>query len=555
MSAGRRGGGRVLCFNRLVGRLGRGTLIAGSLIASLAACGGSKDPSAADPPHFVADSGGIDHRYEGDFQYFVGGGVAAFDCDDDGRSDLFLAGGSAPAALYRNDSPTGGALRFTALASPVTDLSGVTGAYPLDVDSDGHVDLAVLRVGEDVVLRGLGGCRFESANEALGLEDADSWTVAFSATWEGSSDLPTLAFGDYLASDRQSCEDSRLLRPAPDDGRYAAPVALAPGYCTLSVLFSDWGRSGQRDLRMTNDRHYSRDGADQLWRVAPGEAPVLYTEADGWRPLRIWGMGIASTDLTGDGRPEVFLTSQGDNKLQTLAEGSNGPVYEDVALDRGATAHRPFTGGDVLPSTAWHAEFADVNNDGFADLFIAKGNVEAETGYATRDPSNLLIGQADGAFVEGAEDAGIVGYDRARGAAVVDLNLDGLLDLVVVNRVAPVAVWRNTGHGDAARPEPMGSWIAVRLRQPAPNLDAVGAWVEARVGDRTTVHEVTVGGGHAGGQLGWIHVGLGDADEADVRVTWPDGRTGPWMTVPAGEFATIERGATSATPWTPEGQR
>ena len=153
----------------------------------------------------------------------------------------------------------------------------------------------MLRVGEDVVLRGLGGCRFERANEALGLDGADSWTVAFSATWEGSNDLPTLAFGDYLAPDRQSCEDSRLLRPAPDGSRYAAPVALAPGYCTLSVLFSDWARSGQRDLRMTNDRHYTRDGTDQLWRIAPGEAPVLYTEADGWRPLRIWGMGIAST--------------------------------------------------------------------------------------------------------------------------------------------------------------------------------------------------------------------------------------------------------------------
>ena len=58
----------------------------------------------------------------------------------------------------------------------------------------------------------------------------------------------------------------------------------------------------------------------------------------------------------------------------------------------------------------------------------------------------------------------------------------------------------------------MGSWVAVRLHQPAPNVDAVGAWVETRVGDRTTVHEVTVGGGHASGQLGWIHVGLGDAD-------------------------------------------
>ena len=196
---------------------------------------------------------------------------------------------------------------------------------------------------------------------------------------------------------------------------------------------------------MTNDRHYYRDGTDQLWRVAPGEAPRLYTEADGWRPLQIWGMGIASEDVTGDGYPEVFLTSQGDNKLQTLADGPAHPTYEDIALPRGVTAHRPFAGGDVLPSTAWHAEFADVNNDGFLDLFVAKGNVEDQPGYATRDPSNLLLGQADGTFVEGAEAAGIVRYDRARGGALVDLNLDGMLDLVVVNREEPVTLWRNTG--------------------------------------------------------------------------------------------------------------
>ena len=434
---------RSLWFNPLVRGLRRRArtvgLASSVTFGAVTACGGgSGGPSAADAPHFVADSGGIDHRYEGDFQYFVGGGVAAFDCDDDGRSELFFAGGSAPAALYHNESPTGGAFQFTSLPSPVTDLTGVTGAYPLDVDGDGHTDLAVLRVGEDVILRGLGDCRFERANEALGIDGGDTWTVAFSATWEGANELPTLAFGDYLAADRESCEDSRLLRPEPDGGRYAAPIALTPGYCTLSMLFSDWSRSGRRDLRLTNDRHYYRDGSDQLWRVAPGEAPQLYTEADGWRPLQIWGMGIASEDLTGDGHPEVFLTSQGDNKLQTLADGPTRPAYEDIALARGATAHRPFAGGDVLPSTAWHAEFADVNNDGFSDLFVAKGNVEAEEGYATRDPSNLLIGQADGTFVEGAETAGILSYERARGGALVDLNLDGLLDLVVVNRVEPV---------------------------------------------------------------------------------------------------------------------
>ena len=266
-------------------------------------------------------------------------------------------------------------------------------------------------------------------------------------------------------------------------------------------------------------------------------------------------MGIASEDVTGDGYPEVFLTSQSDNKLQTLADGPSRPAYEDIALDRGATAHRPYTGGDILPSTAWHAEFADVNNDAVADLFVAKGNVEAQEGYATRDPSNLLIGQGDGTFVEGAEAAGIVDFDRARGGALVDLNLDGLLDLVVVNRVEPVAVWRNVGAADGddagTASEPMGSWAAVRLHQPAPNVDAVGAWVEVRAGDRTTAHEVTVGGGHAGGQRGWIHLGLGDADEADVRVTWPDGEVGPWMALPIDGFGVVERGATEVEPWTP----
>jgi hypothetical protein len=269
---------------------------------------------------------------------------------------------------------------------------------------------------------------------------------------------------------------------------------LTPGYCTLSVLFSDWARSGERDLRMTNDRHYYSDGSDQLWRVVPGEPPRPYTDADGWRPLQIWGMGIASQDVTGDGTPEVFLTSQGDNKLQTLDGQPGQPTYRDIALRRGVTAQRPYTGGEVLPSTAWHPEFEDVNNDGFVDLLVTKGNVEAQPDYATRDPTNLLIGQADGTFVEGAEAAGIVNYDRARGAAIVDLNLDGLLDIVVVNREAQPLLWRNVGGGDAAQPAPMGHWVALRLRQPAPNVDAIGAWVEVRTADRTLVREVTVGG-------------------------------------------------------------
>jgi len=247
----------------------------------------------------------------------------------------------------------------------------------------------------------------------------------------GNDPLP--AFGNYVeldARDQQTgaCSDHALLRPAGAVG-YAAPAALTPGWCTLSILFSDWNRSGGADLRMTNDRHYCRDGEEQLWRIAEGGTPRPYTHEEGWQQMRIWGMGIGNHDLTGDGLPEVFLTSQGDNKLQTLVEGPEARNYRDIALQAGATATRPFAGDVALPSTAWHAEFQNVNNDGFVDLFIAKGNVEAMPDYAPEDPNDLLLGGADGTFTESAAVAGIVNFARARGAALADFNLDGLLDL------------------------------------------------------------------------------------------------------------------------------
>jgi hypothetical protein len=99
----------------------------------------------------------------------------------------------------------------------------------------------------------------------------------------------------------------------------------------------------------------------------------------------------------------------------------------------------------------------------------------------------------------------------------------------------------------------MGHWLALDVEQPAPNVDAVGAWVEIEAQGRTWLREITVGGGHAGGESGPIHVGLGDATEADVRIQWPDGETGPWMRVEADQLATIRRGATEATRWRPEG--
>jgi hypothetical protein len=535
----------------LVGVLG--LVAAGVVLIYRGSPPGPASLAADKAPHYIeqAVAAGVSHAYEGDFEYFVGGGVAAFDCNSDGLPELYIAGGSAPAALFVNRSAAGGALRFDPQASPATDLTAVVGAYPIDIDGDGVTDLVVLRRNGNVLLRGLGDCRFEGANRRWSFDGgANNWSTAFSAKWDPGSAWPTIAVGNYLAEESSagsiSCADNQLFTPAANGAAFAPYVALSPGWCTLSLLFSDWDRTGRRDLRVTNDRHYYSDasaGEEQLWRVASGQPPRAYGADDGWRTVRVFGMGIASFDITGDGFPDYYLTSQGDNKLQALADGPAQPTYEDVALRRGVTATRPYEGDTTMASTAWHDEFADVNNDGLIDLYVSKGNVEAQPDLAARDPSNLLMGQVDGTFVEGAMDAGIVDYARARGAAVVDLNNDGLLDLVAVVRRENVRLYRNVGRGSADAPVAMGNWMDLQLAQAGGNRDAIGAWLEARVGERSMLRELTVGGGHASGQLGFIHFGLGAATSAQVRVTWPDGEVGPWLAVAANQRLLIHRDA------------
>ena len=368
-------------------------------------------------------------------------------------------------------------------------------------------------MGENLLLKGGPDCSFAPFPHNLGVAGGTRWTTAFSATWEAGNGLPTLAFGNYVGrrdpkGPFEACDTNMLWRPA---GKvYGDPIDLEPGHCALSILFTDWGRKGRQDLRVSNDRHYYvRGGEEQLWAMEP--VPRLFTREEGWKRFMIWGMGIASRDISGDGLPEVYLTSMGEQKLQSRDTGTGAPTYVDATYERGTTAHRPWFGDDGRPSTGWHADFGDVDNDGRDDIFIAKGNVEQMPSSAMKDPNNLLMQQADGRFAEKADDAGIATTERSRGAVLADLNLDGLLDLAVVNRRAPVEIYQNVT-SDA------GNWLLLEVLQPALNTRAVGAWIEVRSGERTWHREITVGGGHASGAAVLHHFGLGEADPVELRV-------------------------------------
>ena len=536
-------------------------------------------PFAGDIPilHEEAAAAGIDHSYTGPWEFFVGGGGAAFDCNDDRFPDIFLAGGKGEGAFYANRSQAGGRLSFEKVPQNLDpkDLQNVTGAYPLDIDQDGRQDLVLLRVGGNILLKGLPECRFEKANFPWNFDGGRAWTTAFSAIFEPGATYPTLAFGNYVdraapGSPWGTCADNVLIRPkkagdgsetkggAAEAGRpdYSEPFALSPGYCALSMLFTDWNRSGEPSLRITNDRQYYRGGEEQLWRVEPGRAPRPYRKADGWQHLSIWGMGIAEGDVDNDGYPDYALTSMGDTKLQFLdREFEDAPTYRDEAYQRGATAHRPYVHDAGKPSTGWHAGFADFNNDTALDLFIAKGNVEAMPDFAAYDPDNLLMGGFDGRFTEVGDQAGVSLPTKGRGALIADFNLDGAADLLVVNRGQKASLFRNLGGKADFGTRPLGNFIEVKLAQTGANRDAIGAKLAVKIGAKTLNRTIRVGGGHASGISGFVHVGLGTAERAEIRVQWPDGEWSHPYRVFADNFVLIDRGADAARYWYPDADR
>ena len=367
----------------------------------------------------------------GSYEFFVGGGVAAFDCDEDGLPGplprRWLAAGRP---LSATTAPTAVRCRFERRSSEATDLTEVTGAYPLDIDGDGHDRPRRPARGEDVLLRGLGDCASSAPTRPGASTAADDWTTAFSATWEP---------GEHLAD----AGLRRLHRPRDDDGHLALcaseplscgrratasasrrPRPSTPGRCALSMLFSDWDRSGRRDLRVSNDQHYYYDdGEEQLWRMTPGEAPRLYARDGGLGASPASG-GWASPARTSPvtAIPEVYLTSIGSNRARdarrwsaTTRRTRTSPHDRGVSVDA-----RRAIGEPIYPSTSWHPEFDDVNNDGRSTSTSPRATSTPSPTTPREDPNELFLGLPDGTFRSGRRDgSGILDTLRTRGAALV----------------------------------------------------------------------------------------------------------------------------------------
>ena len=304
----------------------------------------------------------------------------------------------------------------------------MTGGYPLDIDNDGIMDIVLLRVGENVVMRGLGNCQFERANEAWDFNGGDAWSTAMAATWEKDAAWPTIAIGNYIDRKEEmspwgSCTDNWLHRPDAsgtrlrraagaeaqllravdavhrlEQFRHARPCASPT---TANIMKAGRSRCGA----WSQARRRSSIPKPRAGSICASGAWALRATIS--MPMAIRNISSPAWPTTSCRRWPLFRQT-----------ASRSPPTRTSPIAKGVTAHRPYTGGDLRPSTGWHTQFEDVNNDGLVDLLIVKGNVAKMPDFAEKDPNNLLLQGADGKFTEAGDKAGIASFARRPGRRI-----------------------------------------------------------------------------------------------------------------------------------------
>jgi hypothetical protein len=498
------------------------------------------------------------------------GGCAFGDYDGDGLPDLYVTS-SVPSWGKKNEKSCGTLYRNLGRGrfEDVTQRAGIhacglgMGAFWVDLDGDGLLDLYLTTVGPNVVYWNRGNGTFEEGKNT-GLEDPLFSVGAAFLDYDGDGALDVVV-ANYLDStpEWEAAQPQFELR-VPEDyrgqpsrlyrnegGRRFRDVTEQAGLAmksqdtkTLGVAVLDYDGDGRPDLFFANDRasnrlfHNRGDGTFEETTAEAG-AGVLGEHARA-------GMGIAVGDPFGAGRPSVFVTNFG-GEPNSLYKNVEGQLFEDAGVSSGAASIG-------LPFVRWGTHFADFDNDGWPDLYAVGGHlaprivrmvghyrsgkakyVEAgDPAYAQR---TVLLHNRAGKFEEWAS-AGDLATARmaGRGSAVADIDNDGDLDLFVVDLAGPARLFENVV-GDR------NSWIRIEPRPSSDGKTVLGTRVRVRSGGRAQTQDFYVSPSYASGTLTDLHFGLGGAERVEeVRIVWPGGETQTFRDVPARKIYRVSRG-------------
>lgn len=540
------------------------------------------DGTGADRPWFedIAERAGINfvHRSGHTDKFLLpeimGGGVALFDMDNDGYLDLyFVQSGSlrAPAGkspgnrLYRN--------RGDGTFEDVTEGSGADvagygmGVASGDFDNDGNVDLYVTNVGANVLLKGDGHGHFTDVTAKAGVAssgwstsaafldyDGDGYLDLFVVhylNWQPSAEVDCYSLTgvpDYCSPRTYDLPSSATLYHNNGNGTFTdvtdrAGLRSAVGN-GLGVVAGDVDGDGRIDIFVANDTT-----PNQLWMNRGGgrfedEALVrgCAVDIDG-KPKS--GMGVDMADVDGDGRLDLLVVNL-DTESDSFYRNERTFFRDDTAAVNLRTVSRPFT--------RFGTAMLDFDNDGRLDIYEANGRVGRQSETFSSDPyaePNLLLRGLPGPRFEEALPRGgtatlLTGTSRA--AAFGDIDNDGGIDIVVVNRdAAPYLLHNIVGH--------RGHWSLLRVLDQH-GRDALGAELTMRVGDRLVRKDVRAAYSYLASNDPRVHVGLGtETSVRDLVVRWPDGVREGFGDVAADRIVTLRRGAGHPVPSEPPSPR
>lgn len=489
----------------------------------------------------------------------TGGGIAAFDFDRDGWSDLVCAGGGkadearrlmvgSSGALYRNRTVNDEQVSFASVREQSKlDFTHQynTGIAIADVDADGFQDVFIAGYSMGQLFRNQGDGTFEwMEGKQVGL-GSTLWGASaafFDMDSDGLVDLYVANYANWSFDNNPVCGNEarsgggskssdycgpREFQGLPDvlyrnggDGTFedrTKDAGMEDSLRGLGVVAADWDLDGDIDLYVANDVDpnllYRNDGGGKFTEI--GRRAGVATN-DAGTPEG--SMGLSVGDFNMDGKPDLWVTNY-QNELGALYRNSGNLVFNYASL----TARIAATDE---ASVGWGTAFCDVDGDGDEDLLVLNGHIELHPRGSTVDQRpQVLLNQGGKSFLLAPRGASpfLQEPQNARGLAMADWNRDGKMDFAAsrVDREAALVLNR-TGKQRSVR---------LRLVGTASNRDAIGARVKLKVGSYEATRQAVGGGSYASSHEGLLHIAVpaehwvsGQRESAELVIDWPNGK-------------------------------